>query len=517
MGIFKKIFGKKEEIKNINKDNIEQKSKDTDLVINNKISKSSLLYLKIHEDIKDLIWVGDGENKNLYIQEKKEVYRKENFIIEIMMSMDEPSTLYLEEAIEECDDYFLIERPGYFPSYRSLSPSQKYVYWKYLENPYDNRFDIGYVFILYYGLERYLLDDNKCEEAFNVILKLRDVFDNKSFQLYSANALILTCLYKQKPNLLVKFLSSIDREYEYNYNHNLYLLCKLGLNIPLIAKDIMRMAKHIEFNNTNYIKNYLEIFENQLNKSLIEKYPKGLMVNNFVSSVDFNKLHIAELKIYCNMSLDNKIKVPLVIEHFKLKKALYELLEQTHNEVKDILNEKRKNNENVEKCEKEKKPLIIQTFDEKEEETLLHNYSTLKNVMDKHLSLIVIQDFYYKYRTIDDKYINECIYYCNEHLKIANGLKKYSLNENKKNFERIKEIIMNDIQQLEFLERKSMDFPRVPAFERLDTIYKNRKEYYLAIEVCNKAIKYYEGSENKSEIVEKFRKKKLDYENKLMK
>jgi len=88
--------------------------------------------------------------------------------------------IYTKLPLAQIDNIEDVERPPYYPNYSQLTPQQKGVYWKLLSNPYDSKFDIGFVFILYYGLERHLLNGNY-EKAFRLILKLRDIHTNKSF------------------------------------------------------------------------------------------------------------------------------------------------------------------------------------------------------------------------------------------------------------------------------------------------------------------------------------------------
>jgi hypothetical protein len=226
------------------------KSKDIVPVAEKSLTIKSLA---IHEDLRNLVWVGDGKFKNYSQKQNSESsYDLDGFRISIsFMNQEEPSLIYTQQPVTQPREIAGIERPPYFPTYSGLTPEQKWVYLKLLSNPYDTSIDIGFVFILYYGLERHLLSGN-FEEAFEVILKLRDVHTNKSFQSYSANALVLTCMLHERGDLISKFIESLDKEHEFTFSDNLFLICYYSFDLPLLPKDIMRMAKTFEFSNMNY-------------------------------------------------------------------------------------------------------------------------------------------------------------------------------------------------------------------------------------------------------------------------
>ena len=168
---------------------------------------SNLDYSKIHPDIEYLLWFGEGVRKNYDIsQDSRNKYEFQGVIVEISFSSDrEPSVIYPKLPIKEPDDTSIVERPQYFPTYVDLSPEQRWIYHKFLQNPYNSDINIGYVFILYYGLERNIIS-GRLNESFDLILKLRDVHKNKSFQNYSANALILMSLVNKRADLAYKFI-----------------------------------------------------------------------------------------------------------------------------------------------------------------------------------------------------------------------------------------------------------------------------------------------------------------------
>lgn len=406
-----------------------------------------------------------------------------------------------------------IERPPYFPTYAGLTAAQRGVYWKLLADPYSGQFDIGYVFILYYGLERHLLE-GRVEDAFHVILKLRDVYDNASFQSYSACAIILTCLFRQRSDLVEKFYQSLDKSHEFNFSDNLYLLCKTGLNLPLTAYDIMRMAKTFEFTRQNYIKKYPELFHKGLTDAIQNGFgTDGLKISKFIKQTEWRKLHKQTVLIFANVSIrDKSINVPLISESFKLKKAVYDLLEHAHEGVKKELTQMRQEGTlPVENKSKPDKVIESLTIDSTQEKELLRQYkSAHNNAMDRHFALIALQDFYYRYRALDSRYLQMCIDYCNEDITLLPQVQSQHVREERANLLKLASVYSKN----ELAERLAAIHAfngNIPAFKRLAIINEKSKDYAMAIDICNQAIGYYTGIDMHNAVAEfQQRKQKLE-------
>ena len=101
----------------------------------------------------------------------------------------EPSLIDIMEPVDLSPNKE-VEPLGYFPCYSGLNASQRGKYLMWLCD-IDQPIDIGYVFLYYYGIERFLY---KCPEKFNqayaMILRLRKYHNVKSFPSYSFGALI---------------------------------------------------------------------------------------------------------------------------------------------------------------------------------------------------------------------------------------------------------------------------------------------------------------------------------------
>lgn len=439
MGLFSKFF-KRNSKKNINENLNEMKNNEIDQLILEK-------QLNIHQDIKELLWIEDGPMKNYH----HEIYTEEPSLISLTLPVNFNPDINSKDA-----------KLQYYPKYKDLNENQKGIYWMLLENPYNTNIDIGFVFILYYGLERHLLLDENYEKAFNIILKLRHVWENKSFQYYSGNALILTCLLKQRVDLVNKFIKSLKNEFEYSFSDNLFVLCKYSLNLPLSSKDIIRMAKSFEFTKLNYIKNYPEVFEKNLKEIIKETYlTDDIDIKDLITLTEMKNIKKEKSYIYANISIRNiEIDIPLLIDSFKIKKAIYDLLEKAHETTKEQL--KKIKEKPMNKTIKPKNVLLY--FDKKEEKILLEDLQTLKNPLDKHFKLISIQEFYYKYRNLDSKYIELCIKYCELDIEILKKIVPF--------------------------------YGIIPAFKRLAIIYDKRKEFNKGIDICNEAIQHYTNMYN---------------------
>ncbi len=510
MSIFD-LFRKKEtSIKTTENGNGPIPIKSTDLTVRQNPA------ITIHDDLVGLIWFADGPFKN-YVNDniEKNTFNYNGLKITLRMTGDEePSLVYTKQHIVVPSDISQIERPPYFPTYSGLSPEQKGVYIKLLQNPYNQNIDIGFVFILYYGLERHLLIGDY-ERAYKVILKLRDVHSNKSFQSYTANALVLTSLLHQKGEIAFDFIKSLDKSYEYSFSDNLFLLCYFSFEIPLTANDIMRMARTFEFSNMNYIKKHPDIFQSVLEDLLIDKYgEKTILLSRLFSKSDVSKLLTQDTPIFANTSIrDKSFPVPIISSNFKLKKDFNILLESAHEIVKKKINEMRKEG-SLKEIKTEKQPKELPVFNEKEEKNLLDALAQIKgDLVQRHFVYISIQDFYYKYRDLDEKYLLLCIEYCMKDIQILNEMEAQYIQSEISREKEYAKVMGNQFTKHEEEKIRDTGFiGRIPAFSRLAIIFEKQKKYEKVIEVCDIAISFNHEAEEykqrKDKIIKKMEKEK---------
>jgi len=321
-----------------------------DIVVNSQLPDIYVEDCKIYDDIKSLLWFGDGPYKNL---SKEHIYTHDEYLIyegikiripHLSVKTIEPSLIFMNMPVQKPIDESLVPRPPYYPTYIELTPEQRWIYLKLLSNPYNANIDIGYVFIFYYGLERHLIEGD-FHSAFNVILKLRNVHKNKSFHYYSGNALILSALWKGKGEYIPLFIKSLENEYEYNFSDNLLIMSYFSFNVPFLPRDIMIMAKTFLYRKMNYIKNNPDVFLKCLTEIIKEKTGMDYVdLKTFYTTDVIEKLHRANTPIYANMSMvDKEISIPILVTNMKFKGHMLMYLTLAHEKTKVELAEIRKN------------------------------------------------------------------------------------------------------------------------------------------------------------------------------
>jgi hypothetical protein len=444
-----------------------------------------LAAISIHPDIANLLWFLDGPRKNCSsttTTTRLDMGSLGHF--EIVEEEIEPSAISVKEIVNFNVDKAEVDRPPYYPRYLDLTPEQRGVYFSYLASPYDNSFDVGYMFLLYYGLEKHLMQGD-FEAAFSVILKMRDAFSNKSFQSYSANALILTCIARKRADLLQDFIDSLDKSHEYEFSRNLFVLCKILLRMHLTPQDLIRVSKDLDEVNKNYIKKYPDIFLSQLEKELPANNV-GWLFDCDAEIADAPKLG---MQVFANTTLDVVVPVPQVLEVPEVRKPIVSALKSAHESTKVKISEMRKAG-TLPKIEKKKKELP--KIDAAEERRLENEYNnSIGDPLSHHFAIIQYADYCYKYREVDPAYLKKCIDLCKEDIDKLDEVQESHRAKELADIERDKDL-MGEAHALERLKTAQLKFrASVPAFKRLAIIYDKQKDFDSAIEVCRKAIDWY--------------------------
>ena len=217
-----------------------------------------------------------------------------------------------------------------------------------------------------------------------------------------------------------------------------------------------------------------------------------------------------ETPIFANVSIrDKTIKVPILVNSNTLKQVIYNLLDTTHEDVKKQLAENRKKGKTtpgVNNCSSKSDFKEVLTFDNTQEELLLNNYKNTKDdSLEQHFASMAIQNFYYKYRNLDHKYIEKCVEYCKDDISRLSDIQRNSIEDEKKKI--MSQQWLSQAEKTKQISEIRPFYADIPAFKRLAIIYEKEHNYDEAINICNQAISYYNSGNIQSEVSE-FSKRK---------
>ncbi len=214
----------------------------------------------------------------------------------------DPSTIFRKLAISKPLSFDSVEKLSYWPSYSAMQPTQRFIYLSWLNNV-TLPIDMGYVFVYYYGLERQLLFGN-FEKAFNEIIKLRLYHKNKSFQRYSEDALIFSCFYNKRLDLLLNDYG----EASLNRFSNIQLEFALKNKLNLSAQNIILVFKEMKLYKS-LINGYEDLFEKCVLKTLKTEYNYDFFpLNRF----DLTSIKDVSEQGFANYSFPNELRYPIV-------------------------------------------------------------------------------------------------------------------------------------------------------------------------------------------------------------
>lgn len=279
----------------------------------------SELPFTIPPDVLSLLWIKNGPLCNCTSAQEKEPSA-----IDLTLPLD------LSPSAED-----LTADIGYYPSYERLTPKQRTVYLRWLSD-ISKSVPIGYVFIFYYGLERFLFTD-KYEAALAMIDHLRQSHENSSLFAYSADALLAGCLLHNRPDLISIF--DIGKA-----STDLYLYTEGYLTGRFTAHDLISTCRRWGFTNTRYIKGQPELFETQLTEVLTEKYGSPAFP---LAREDYARAERTFTIALANTSLPQDARFAAakdITSNPDVAQNVCFLLQEAHDRAKRILAEERKKN-----------------------------------------------------------------------------------------------------------------------------------------------------------------------------
>ena len=221
----------------------------------------------------------------------------------------------------------------YYPSYEALTPQQRTAYLNWLVD-ITMPIDIGYVFIFYYGVERHLFFGN-ANAALATIFVLRQFHENKSFQTYSGDAILLYALVHKKPEILQHL--GIQQ-----LSPDLRLFASAMVQHCLTAQDIIAVHKKFSFENTRYIKAEPELFLSTLENLLLKSTGKHTFEVNLGDFQSTEGTFTLALANYSLLPAQRFLSLPDISTAPRVHSSVHSLLVETHESVKIRLRELRK-------------------------------------------------------------------------------------------------------------------------------------------------------------------------------
>ena len=276
-------------------------------------ANSVCVYELICPEFVDMIWFYNGTHKNY---EPDTRYPMDPSMI------DETLPIIRNQTAEPL---------SYFPKYGTVPDEQRGKYIDFLSTPALNTNDIGYVFVFYYGLERHLCYGN-FDKAFDLIMFLREKYDNRSFLTYSATALILSAIKHNRQDRLQEFFESLDLMRDRYINVNLLIYGKIKSGSPLTSLDIVAHSKDFKFSNKSYINDYPDKFMSEMDKFIKDRYYNCIPIQTL--EMDFYDEY-KSFSFYANQSLyELKIDIPIYTNFINFVEDIHDLLQQTQDKIK---------------------------------------------------------------------------------------------------------------------------------------------------------------------------------------
>lgn len=147
--------------------------------------------------------------------------------------------------------------------------------------------------------------------------------------------------------------------------------------------------------------------------------------------------------------------------------------------------DKLKSETNLETIKKTEKTLP--EFDlQKEQELLNILKKSIGNSLSEHFAYIELQNFYYKYRKNDQKYLELCKQYCQKDIAILPQVDRDYITEQTRTLKRLMSYSSRTDYKKDLERVQKYGFEgRIPAFKRMSIVCENEKDFDGAISYCD--------------------------------
>jgi len=224
-----------------------------------------------------------------------------------LIDISDPSTIYAYLPIIE--NYHAKELPP-LPNYIDMSPEQRFRYLNWLKN-IDRPIENGYVLLYYYGLERHLLVGN-FEKAFHQIIRLRKVHKNGSFLIISEQALIHSCLWHHRLDMLV----DLHGKTEISEFSNTHLLLAHTLKKEISVQNLLAIFYRAFKLSRKSLKENYTLLEDCTREILNDTYGfEGFPIKDY----DISNIKTTIERRFANYTFPNDLQIVDVPDFFQYK------------------------------------------------------------------------------------------------------------------------------------------------------------------------------------------------------
>lgn len=287
---------------------------------------------------------------------------------ETIFKPEEPSAIYPFLPIKNPQDGFDIDKIKKKPSYKYLTPEQRWIYLNWLSD-ISQPIDINYVFLYYYGLERHLIHDfidkliqhdgektkhidyfiPNLDLAIEEIIELRKYHNDYFFQHYSLHSVFYTLLIRKQIDKFWNFFkNTADTDVD-----NIKLLMALYNDSDITSEALMSFLETLRHPNffydrktlldSKYIFQRKEIFKSELECVLEEMYGSKYFPLTKYSIKDIPQTTVEVLANYSIPKEKRFQRIPNITAYPAFILELSKIMSATDEKVKKRLRSRRKN------------------------------------------------------------------------------------------------------------------------------------------------------------------------------
>lgn len=251
---------------------------------------------------------------------------------------NEPSTIYTALPVSAPADPDSVPRPSYYPAYSELTPEQRWIYLRWLED-ISQPVNIGYVFIYYYGLERQMLTGD-FENAFDEILALRAAHGSQpSFDLYSRSGLLNAAVARQDDRRIAFLYAAAPPDHFRDTD----LMIAYRARQDFGTEGLLRLVSSVPGVNKRYLKAEPDLYRQALTEVLSEQF--GTPYLPFATKYSVAELPVAPQMLFANISFPDAVRNPLLpsfSSHQPFVSEVSDVLAAAHERCKELLAIRRK-------------------------------------------------------------------------------------------------------------------------------------------------------------------------------